>query len=393
MEVSALTNSIDNEMFFRILASAVSGNVISQIPEETDVKALYNMSYAHKVVGMVWFALKDAHVCTALQKELLSRLSKYAANVGKQLVLQDYYTDIAVKFCREKGIKFALLKGAVLKHFYPEAVMRSSCDIDILADKSRIDEIIDEFCKLGFEYHEEHDSEEAKHAKLKKESVVIELHRSLCFNGAFGGHYDEPFSVFESSDGVEYTMCPEELYVYNLVHASHHFMKGVNTLRAVCDLYLIKDKYRNMDADKLSRLLEVTGMTGFEKAMSNIAGVVFGEIKPEGELCTVLEYILGNPVRADSAIADLQKEKVGGNSGIPKKTAVVLKRVFPSYELICRRYPNAGKSRMMYPFYVVKRIFDAGKQGRVKEQFDAIGRISDKEMDILETVTKYSGLG
>lgn len=382
----------DKEIFLKVLSDAVSGNVLLEIPEGTDVRALYNLSCAHKVTGAIWHALKGITPSDEMQKELLSRLSKHAANAGKQLVLQDYYTETAVNICREKGVKFALLKGAVLKHFYPDATMRSSCDIDILVDKERIDEIVGEFIKLGFDYHEEQDSDEAKHAKLAKDSVVVELHRALCFDGAFGGHYDNPFSAFETVDGVEYTLCPEEFYVYNLVHASQHFMKGVNTLRALCDLYLICRKYPDMDREKVSEILGITGMSGFEKAMSNLVKAVFGEIKAEDELYTVLDYVIMNPVRADTVLSELQREKVSGNSGKIQKLTIALRRVFPSYKYICRRYRNAKKSRLLYPYYVVKRIFDAGNEGRIKEQLDAMGRVSDDEMSMIATVRRYSGL-
>ena len=387
-----MTQRKDRKLFLDILANSVSGKIVSGLPEDADVRALYNLSYAHKVICAIWYALKDIKPSSPMQKTLLSRLQACFESAKKQIVLQDYYTDMVCSFCRDKGIRFALLKGAVLKHLYPEPIMRSSCDIDILVDRNRIDEIITEFCGLGFDYHEDEDSDEAKHAKLTKESVVIELHRSLCFDGAFGGHYDELFSVFESTDGIEYTLCPEELYTYTLVHASNHFIKGVNTLRTLCDLYLIQKEYLDMDRQKLDILLKATGIADFEKAMTKLVKAVFEGTENDEELEIVLDYVLTNPLRADSQLAELQKEKVRGKTNFSRKLMLLFRRVLPSYEFICRRYPGAKRSKLLYPYYVAKRIFDAGKQGNIKQQLDAMGRVSDSEMDALAYVWKFSGL-
>ncbi len=382
----------DKEIFLNLLSGAVSGKTDLSVPADTDFKALYLISCAHKITSAIYYALKDYSPVDETQKMVCSRFRTYCNSTRKNLVLQDYYTEQVCSLCREKGIKFALLKGAVIKKLYPDAAMRSSCDVDILIDKSRIDEIIKPLCDMGFEYHEEHDGEEAKHAKLEKDGVVLELHRMLCLEGAFGGHYDDAFSAMESLDGVEYRFSPEELYVYTLAHASHHFMKGVNTMRALCDVYLINKTYGSMDKSRVSQLLEKTGLTAFEKGMSDLAGAVFGTEKVQGDLSVVLDYVLMNPVRADTHLAELQKEKVSGKGSACKKFTLVMRRVFPSYEFICRRYPGAKKTKLTYPFYIVKRFVDASKQGRVKQQAYAAGRISDDDVKTLDIVRKYVGM-
>ncbi len=382
----------DKEIFLNLLSGAVSGKTDFSVPDDTDFKALYLVSCAHKVTCAVYFALKDYSSVDEMQKAVCSRFKTYCNSIRKSLVLQEYYTELVCSLCREKRIKFALLKGAVIKNLYPDAAMRSSCDVDILIDKNRIDEIIGELVKNGFSYHEEHDGEEAKHAKLEKDGVVLELHRMLCLEGAFGGHYDDAFSVMESKDGVEYGFCPEELYVYNLAHASHHFMKGVNTMRVICDTYLINKTYENMDKSRVSQLLEKTGLTAFEKGMSNLTGAVFGTVKIEGELERVLDYVIMNPVRADTPLSELQREKVSGKSSFSRKLTVVFRRMFPTYEFICRRYPNAKKTKLSYPFYIVKRFVDASRQGRVKQQVYAAGRISNDDINTLDAVRRYVGL-
>lgn len=382
----------DKEVFLSLLSSAVSGKSDVRVPKDTDFLKLYLISCAHKVAGAVWFALKDYVPTDDRQAKLLSQFNIYVNTIRKSVVLQDYYTEIVCDMCREKGIKFALLKGAVLKKLYPDAVMRTSCDVDILVDRERIDEIIKSLCDEGFDYHEESDGDDAKHAKLCKDGVVLELHRKLCLNGSFGGHYDEPFSAMESKDGTEYAFCPEELYVYNLAHASHHFMKGVNTIRAICDMYLIRDKYPDMDIARVAALLEKTGLSAFEKGMSGIMGAVFGTEKVQGELAVVLDYVLMNPVRADTPLSELQRERISGKSNLSKKSTIVLRRIFPTYEFICRRYPSAKKSKLLYPFYAAKRFVDASRQGRVKKQLSAVRRISDTEINSLDTVRKYVGM-
>ena len=382
----------DKEIFLNLLSGAVTGKTDLFVPDDTDFKALYHISCAHNVTGTVYFALRDYAPKSETEKMVYSHFKKHCNFVRKSLAIQDYYTELVCGLCREKGIKFALLKGAVIKNLYPDAAMRSSCDVDILVDRERIDEIIKSLCDMGFDYHEEKDADESKHAKLEKDGVVLELHRKLCVDGEFQGHYNEPFSVMKSLDGVEYSFSPEELYVYNLAHACGHFMKGVNTIRAICDGYLIKKTYTDMDKAIVSQLLEKTELLDFEKGMSNLTQAVFGTKKAEGKLATVLDYVLMNPVRADTALAELQREKVSGKAGGVKKSSVVFRRVFPSYEFICRRYPNAKKSRLLYPFYAVKRFIDANKRGRVKEQFDAVGRISDDEIRTLDVVRKYVGL-
>ena len=146
------------------------------------------------------------------------------------------------KLFEDNAIEFIPLKGAVIRQYYPEPYMRTSCDIDILV-------------------HEE-DLERAKNALVSalnyKSSEKISFHDISLFS--LGGiHLELHYNLKEkrqnldellgkvwdyavnTKEGKYFKLQSPEFYIfYHIAHMANHFLRGGCGIRTFIDLYFIE---------------------------------------------------------------------------------------------------------------------------------------------------------
>ena len=115
-----------------LIASEVCGKAIdpSQDPfSDEELAALYKLSKAHDLAHLVGDALiknkliSNAEIKSKFEKQLMTAVYRY-----EQI---NYELNCLRKVLNEAQIPFLPLKGSVLRRYYPEPWMRTSCDIDL----------------------------------------------------------------------------------------------------------------------------------------------------------------------------------------------------------------------------------------------------------------------
>ena len=85
---------------------------------------------AQSILSLPHLTLTSARMA-ALQKEVFVSCARYEQMAHVQAEVYSHF--------EEAHIPFLPLKGAVLRQYYPEAWMRTSCDIDILVQKEHFE--------------------------------------------------------------------------------------------------------------------------------------------------------------------------------------------------------------------------------------------------------------
>lgn len=263
----------------------------------------------------------------------------------------------------DAGIAFVPLKGSVLRQYYPEPWMRTSCDIDILVHEEDLDRAA-EVLVSRIEYRKEnkgsHDLQ-----MFSPSGIHLELHYNLIEEIYDEGAHRLLSGVWEylqPEEGYQYRfrMTDAMFYFYHVAHMAKHFSHGGCGIRPFMDLWILEHRMEHSDEAR-NELLEQGGLRKFAEAGRALSEVWFaGESEDElsGQMAN---YILTGGVygNLDNMVA-VQRTQRGG------KLRYLLSRVFLPYEVIKFHYPVLEKHRWLTPFYEVRRWFKLLQRGRMK---------------------------
>ena len=252
-------------------------------------------------------------------------------------------------------IPFIPLKGAIIRGFYPEPWMRTSCDIDILVrgeDIQKSADIIKE--KLGYTRGNLGDHDISMFAPS---GGHLEMHYHLVTPTAKA----EEVAVFEKvwSEGARardplgyrYDMSEEYLYCYHISHLVKHLRCGGSGIRTVLDTWILNNRVE-YDAQKRDALLAEAGLLRAARAIERLAEIWFSKAESDALSEMLGEYIVTGGVYGsfENRVAMQQAKKRG-------KISYLLSRFFLPYEEMKFKYPTLQKWPILYPFYIVKRMF------------------------------------
>lgn len=369
-----------SEIMMNLIANDVFGTAIDLKNlhlSVDDLKQLYILSKKHDLAHLVGDAL--------IRHKLLSD-GEIKAKFEKQMMMAVYrYEKINYELKRlrevmdEAEIPFIPLKGSVIRQYYPEPWMRTSCDIDILVQEKNIDaaaQTIEK--KLGYRYV----SRNYHDISLKSESGVhLELHFSLKENEEnIDGLLSDCWQYAFVHKEYEYSFTPEFFLFHQYAHASYHFLHGGCGVRSFLDIRIL-DRFLSCDRAKLDALLEKCGILKFANEAQHLANIWFGTAGYT-ELSRQMEcYILSGGVygTTENRVA-LQQAKKGG------KLKYIISRVWLPYNTIKLRYPILHKRKWLLPFYQVKRwsnfLFEDGAKRSVNELSVSISVTKEQHNEI-----------
>jgi len=156
-------------------------------------------------------------------------------------------------------IPFIPLKGSVLRKYYREPWMRTSCDIDVLVKRENLDYAV-KYLTENLKYEE---GERATHdvSLFSPAGIHVELHFDLVEEGRAQNAIGVLSTVWDDvslAEGFEYRyeMSDEFFYFYHIAHMAKHFEVGGCGIRPFIDLWILDrlpDENRSARDGLLSR--------------------------------------------------------------------------------------------------------------------------------------------
>jgi hypothetical protein len=265
-------------------------------------------------------------------------------------------------------IPFIPLKGSVIKNYYPEPWMRTSCDIDVLVRREDLDKAVSYLeSNLGYQCGQKftHDV-----SLFTKNGCHIELHYSLMEDEPIKSSPAVLNNVWESAskrDGYEYwhELSDEVFYFYHVAHMAKHFENGGCGIRPFLDIDILN---RRIDFDEKKRmsLLKKGDLQVFAIQARILSNVWFGDAQHTGVTEQMEAFILAGGVygTTENHVA-VQQQKKGG------KIRYALSKVWLPYDLIKFYYPVLGRHKIFTPIMQIRRwlrlIFGGHLKRSVKE--------------------------
>ena len=356
-----------NELLFALLRFAIRGENLTEREQEAlreeGLSSLAQLARKHDLVHLVAFALKQAGLIGEgheLCKDMLLVAVRY-----------EQLNHMLLKLCRAlegARISFMPLKGSVIRKYYPEPWMRTSCDVDVLVheeDAERASEILVEQCGYIRGGKTSHDI-----TLFAKNGMHAELHYDLVEEGLAARSAEVLHLVWDTAtvrDGQEYwyEMPDETFYFYHVAHMAKHFENGGCGIRPFIDLWIL-DNLEGVDVSKRDRLLEQGGLGGFAEACRKLSRVWFDREATDDLSRQMEAYLLyGGVYGATENRIAVGQQKKGGT------LRFAISRIFLPYEVIQFHYPILQKHRWLLPVMQVRRwgklIFRGGFGRGVKE--------------------------
>lgn len=355
---------------------------------DKEINALYEISKAHDlchVVGsaMIKYGLIEAEspIFEKFNNQILKAVSRYERINHELISICDALENAKIPFIP--------LKGSVLRAYYPEPWLRTSCDIDIYVQAERLKDTIKTLeNELGFKAEGAWINDVSLYSPS---GVHLEIHYSDNDN-----KQTEVFvlkSVWENSvpkDGKKYQtlMSNEYFYLYHIAHMVKHFVSGGCGIRPFIDSVLIQERMP-IDWDKFNNLLEKFGYNKFKEGCDKLIRVWFGDLEHDEDTLRMQHYLLKAGVYGDRENwINMQKTKQGST----KKH--VLSRIFISFEELRAKYPQLGNRRWLAPIYQVRRWFRVFRPSVYKRSMNEVKMTSSvSEETKREVMTMLNKLG
>ena len=353
-------------VLFALLRESVCGQpcpdaLREQITPEMLPK-LYAISKSHDISHLLAGGLHSPSL--AADDPFLQKFAKQQMLAVYRYRQINYELEQVCLILEAAAIPFIPLKGSVLRRFYPQPWMRTSCDIDILVHESDLDRAIEVLvAQRGYEnkgrdYHDV--------SLFSSGGVHLELHFDLVeeeYANEASRLLERVWEYATPREDCSYhcEMREEMFYFYHMAHMAKHFEFGGCGIRPLLDLWILDHSVEH-DALQRDRLLEEGALLVFANACRSLSGAWFSGATADATAQAMQRYILTGGVYGsmENRVA-VQQKKSGGRLGY------LLSRIFLPYESLRDLYPILQKKRWLMPLMQVRRWFRLLFGGRMKQ--------------------------
>ncbi len=384
------------QILFSFLGYAVCGRPIKeetakQCTPENMLKVCA-LAERHDVSNLIAEALYNSglHVQCA---GCYSQISKYQfqAVFRYEKSRHEFY-----RICRcleEAAIPFIPLKGSVIRDYYPKPWMRTSCDIDILVPKDKVDaaaSALVKACGYTINGRSGHDI-----SMTAKNGQHLELHFALVedfLSNSWTGVLENVWSkAVQAEPGTYRHLLMDDMqYFYHIAHMAKHFEWGGCGIRPFLDLWIL-DIVPGADLQRRKELLEQGGLLQFAEMMQKLGQAWLTGEKLDSQLHMLQDYILtGGVYGSEKNQVMMQGQKSGS------KLHYIQKRVLMPYDQIKYQYPALQKHKWLTPAAQVLRWFRLLKtenRSRAKQEFRINRRRTDSSDALMRDLLESVGLG
>ena len=375
-------NLITKEMLFALIRNEIMAQPL--LSDSTlNIKELYALSKKHDLAHLVFDA--------AIKNDLIDKSSDAFNKLSNQKIFAIYRYNqhkhdlgLIKDAFQKNSIQFVPLKGSIIRDYYPEPWMRTSCDIDILVHEEDLDKAKEALLQIGFttngvrNYHD---------ISFFKGQTHLELHFNICeMNKQLDQLLKDVWDYVEQYDGFEYRETNAYFAFHHIAHMAYHFLFGGCGIRPFLDLWILRRRDDFVEKHLLE-LLDKCNLVSFYNEVCLLSEIWFGDKEHNATTLKMEEFVLEGGVYGSADKGAVIGIAQHGGSKFRYKWSIA----FPSYVDMCNIYPKLRKHKILLPFYYIKRFFSKmfGKSNKkIKKRAKNINKASYKEAKELSQLLK-----
>lgn len=238
---------------------------------------LINEANAHSITGLLYPALKNIKD-NNISKEVIDKLKRYTFNeaIGQSNHIKR--TAEILSLFNENNIPVIVLKGLVVREYYPKPDLRTMCDSDVIIHKNDLERVRKLLLERGFV--EEGDA--GHHIAFMKGGLNLEVHWTLANESFRKGQecfqeriWDDAMKI--KVGGVDtLSLSLEDLALHLCAHMASHMAISGFGVRQLADLVLlVEHKGNEIDWDEFKDKAKKSGLTQFSTGMFKVCNYLF----------------------------------------------------------------------------------------------------------------------
>ncbi|MGN0521764.1 MAG: nucleotidyltransferase family protein [Eubacterium sp.] len=343
-------SSVENEYLVKMLRAALKSEPLPPVPDNIDWDRLIALSKSQQVYSMIAPVI-DMNCLT--QEQALDFKNHTQSELMRILAMRNELDEIKAQLKNEK-IKFMLLKGSVIRRYYPQEKMRQMSDIDILYCPDDREKLVRIMKSRGFYLST---AEANSDDFYKNPFYLFEFHREI-FDEADQFHPDFDLwkrATVDSENPYEHHMSKEDIFIYTLCHMYDHYCLTGCGIRFVCDIYVILNAFDSFDWDYINSTFEKFGFKQFCDTAIGLAKALFDDDSTITEQEQQLfDFIMSGGVYGKGIdIKKIIDEDFGGS-----KLKYILHRLFPPKNQMKGNYLELRERPYLLPYFYIKRLFE-----------------------------------
>lgn len=381
-------------ILFLILRSELRKEPLSQkvrqaLSPET-LAGLYKLAAAHDAAHIAGQAISKL---PGLEPdENIQKMKQKARQAFYRYVKMDREFGRICAFLEQLQVPFIPLKGSVLRQYYPENWMRTSCDIDIFIKEEDLPRVVNAFVeKLGYK-----NTKKALHdiSVFSPEGIHVELHHTLIEDFVSKKQCQLLADLWKNASpskpgSYNYQLADPVFYFYHIAHMAKHFQNGGCGIRPFMDLWLLNNVI-DFDRTDRERLLEEGDLLPFAKAAEKLARIWFEDESYAFMDRMMEEYVLNGGVYGTlTNTTAFSQYKKGG------RLRNLLSRIYLPYDMIKYYYPVLQKHKYLTPVFQVVRwvkLLFHGKASVLVQEANRNAGISRELLSATADLMNYLGL-
>lgn len=349
----------EQQLLIGTVKAAVTGATFS-MEAEPDWLSFYALAGRHGLLPLAYDGMQKTPL-------LWQRLPQNIQNGLFTAYMQAIYRDTQAEHLKQQlqtalqraCVPHILLKGAVLKYDYPEPVLRTMSDLDILVYAKDFDAIAVVANDLGGKAV----TGDGNHRNyLFPGKVAVEFHPNLLHHATPIGTGINPGWQYakDMPESFSKELTEEGFYLNTICHLASHFVDGGVGARFVLDVWVCRHLRKTQpDRAFVEAELERFGLLDFAQKIEQLADAWFGE-QPMSPLLEELgEYILtsGSHGIADRAVLNAMSLSPGGS-----RTSMLWKKAFYPKAELEDRFPWCKGKPLLLPAAWCVRAYNAMTQ-------------------------------
>ena len=238
--------------FLELISSQINETDVMVSENIIDWCEIYNLAKIHSLESIVFSAINKLQNKMDIPLEIYNKLKKKLLFQMKYNMVFDQNADKLIDVFNEEKIKHIVIKGYILKKYYPSREYRSMSDIDIFIDLSDREKVYKIMKYLGYENERQCDDVWT----YKKKFSYIEVHTTLVEQEIkqdidFKKYFSNPWEYTVSLKGdYSYTLNKNYHLIYLLVHIAKHFYGCGCGVRMIMDIAVYINKFgKELDWD------------------------------------------------------------------------------------------------------------------------------------------------
>jgi hypothetical protein len=350
----------NRKYFISILSSFIN----KQKPEAelgVNWEEIYKLAKTHSVSGMVYLMAKELQSEYRPDAELFKRMKKDFVSTAMLSAAQESEMDNIIKALKEAEIPHVLMKGYVMRNYYPAKEMRTMDDIDILIkpeDRERSHKLFQELGYTpGLIYGEVWDyTKGTVHLEIHTKIMSRNMHNGIDYVGYFSDAWNHAVPTPEA-----YTFEFDKVYhfLFLMVHMAKHFKGSGCGMPMIMDIAVYLQYFKeSLNWKQVEKELEKLNLTVFSTNIYILCSLWFGTsfnfklpVMVEGFYRDLSDYILSAGTfglhERDLHARSLRNEYLESRAedkGLTHCVALVnvcRKKLFPEYEVMVNSKYNS----------------------------------------------------